>query len=111
MCEFPAEEVNSLQQQQTDRQEEQRATQPERKAVCLFVCECDSLSQEEGQMSPGATQHLHARSRGEERRGEAVRTDVTQTSENMSCLSSCSKTKSQLFSVLASFKSLMTPKT
>lgn len=67
MFEFPAEEDNRLQQQQTDRQEEQRAKQPERKTVCLCVCERDSLSQEKGQMSPGATQHLHPRCRGEER--------------------------------------------
>ncbi|KAA8583184.1 hypothetical protein FQN60_015730, partial [Etheostoma spectabile] len=47
-------------QQQRDRQEQQQAKQPERKkAVRLSICLCDGLSKEQGQIRPGATQHLH----------------------------------------------------
>lgn len=60
LSEFPAEVDDELQQQQTDRQEQQQAKQPERKkAVRLSVCLRDGPSQEQSQVSPGATEHLH----------------------------------------------------
>jgi len=62
--ELPAEEDEELQQQQADAQEQQQAEQPERKeAVCLR----GRLSEEQSQVCPGATQHLHAPPAREER--------------------------------------------
>lgn len=61
LSELPAEVDNQLQQQHTDRQEQQQATEPERKkAARLSVRLCDGLSEEQSQISPGATEHLHA---------------------------------------------------
>lgn len=60
LFEFPVEVDDQLQQQQTDWQEEQQADEEQRKkTVCLFVCLQDDLSQQQGHVSPGATQHLH----------------------------------------------------
>lgn len=60
LSEFPTEVDNQLQQQQTDRQEQQEAEEPERKkAVCLHVCLCDCLTQQQSQISPGARENLH----------------------------------------------------
>lgn len=61
LSELPAEVDNQLQQQHTDRQEQQQAAEPERKkAACLSVRLCDGLSKEQSQISPGAAEHLHA---------------------------------------------------
>lgn len=56
LSQFPAEVVYQLQQQQRDTQEQEQAEEQRGKtAACLSV----RLSEEQSQISPGATQHLH----------------------------------------------------
>ncbi|KAL7387858.1 hypothetical protein ABVT39_002638 [Epinephelus coioides] len=77
LSEFPAEVDDELQQQQTDRQEQQQAKQPERKkAVRLSVCLRDGPSQEQSQVSPGATEHLHTAPAWEDANEEEKRSSL-----------------------------------